>query len=62
RFLAFNAIGGAVWAIGFTVLGYLAGASYQKVQKVAGTASEIFFGVLIVAVVVVVIVRRRRAD
>jgi membrane-associated protein len=62
RFLAFNAIGGAVWAIGFTVLGYLAGASYQKVQKVAGTASEIFLGVLIVAVVVVVIVRRRRAD
>ena len=36
RFLAFNAAGGFIWAVGFTMLGYLAGASYQRVEKIAG--------------------------
>lgn len=62
KFLAYNALGGVVWASGFTVLGYLAGASYEKVQKVAGTASEIVFGVVVVAIIVVVVVRRRRSE
>lgn len=61
RFLAFNALGGIVWSIGFLVLGYLAGASYEKVQKTAGRASEIVLGVVILAVVIWVI-RRRRAE
>jgi membrane-associated protein len=61
RFLAFNALGGLIWAAGFTVLGFLAGASYEKVQKVAGTASEIFLG-LVVLLVIVLVVRRRRAE
>jgi membrane protein DedA with SNARE-associated domain len=61
RFLAFNALGGFIWSIGFLVLGYLAGASYEKVQKVAGRASEVVLGVVILAVVVWVI-RRRRAE
>ncbi|MDX6228527.1 MAG: rane-associated protein [Frankiales bacterium] len=61
RFLAFNALGGLVWAIGFTMLGYLAGASYQKVQKVAGTASEVLLG-LVILLVVVLVIRRRRAE
>ena len=30
RFLAFDAAGGLIWAIEFTLLGYLAGANYQK--------------------------------
>jgi membrane protein DedA with SNARE-associated domain len=61
RFLAFNALGGFIWSIGFMVLGYLAGASYERVQKAAGRASEIVLGVVILAVVVWVI-RRRRAE
>jgi membrane-associated protein len=60
RFLAFNAAGGLLWAVGFTMLGYLAGASYRQVEKVAGRASEIILAVIIVAVVIFVIVRRRR--
>jgi membrane-associated protein len=31
RFLAFNAAGGIVWAVGVTLLGYFAGTSYQLV-------------------------------
>jgi membrane protein DedA with SNARE-associated domain len=47
RFLAFNAAGGVVWGTGFVLIGYAAGASYQRVEKVAGRAST---GILIVVV------------
>jgi membrane-associated protein len=60
RFLAFNAAGGLIWAVGFTLLGYLAGASYHQVEKVAGRASEVILILILVAVVAFVIVRRRR--
>lgn len=60
RFLAFNAAGGLVWGLGFTLLGYLAGASYQKVQKVAGRASVVILALVLITVLVVVIRHRRR--
>ncbi|HEY2041750.1 MAG TPA: DedA family protein [Jatrophihabitans sp.] len=61
RFLAFNAAGGLIWAVGFTVLGYLAGASYQRVEKIAGRASGVILALVVLAVLIVVI-RRRRAE
>jgi len=61
RFLTFNAAGGLIWAVGFTMLGYLAGASYQRVEKIAGQASAILLAVVVVAVLVFVL-RRRRQD
>jgi membrane-associated protein len=60
RFLAFNAVGGAVWGGGFTVVGYLAGASYRRVEHIAGRASLVFLVVVVVALVAVHFVRRRR--
>jgi membrane protein DedA with SNARE-associated domain len=60
RFLAFNAAGGVVWGVGFTVLGYLAGASYTTVQGYAGRASEVILGVVILLVFVLVVRHRRR--
>jgi len=60
RFLAFNAAGGLIWAVGFTMLGYLAGASYHQVEKVAGRASEVILILIVLAVLVFVIRRRRR--
>ncbi len=60
RFLVFNAAGGLIWAVGFTMLGYLAGASYHTVEKVAGRASEVLLALLVLAVLAFVIVRRRR--
>jgi membrane-associated protein len=62
RFLAFNAAGGLIWGLGFTLLGYLAGASYQKVEKVAGRASAALLALLLIAGIVVVVIRRRRRD
>jgi membrane-associated protein len=60
RFLAFNAAGGLIWAVGFTLLGYLAGASYHRIENIAGQASEIILAVVVLAVVALVIIRRRR--
>ena len=62
RFLAFNAAGGLIWAVGFTLLGYLAGASYQKVEKIAGQASAGLLAILILALLIVLIRRRRRRE
>jgi membrane-associated protein len=60
RFLVFNAAGGLIWATGFTLLGYLVGASYRKVENIAGRASEAILAVVVLAVIVFVIRRRRR--
>jgi membrane-associated protein len=60
RFLAFNAAGGLIWATGFTLLGYLVGASYHTVENIAGRASEAILAVVALAVIVFVIRRRRR--
>jgi membrane-associated protein len=35
RFLAWNALGGATWATGFVILGYLAGSQYKQIEKYA---------------------------
>jgi membrane protein DedA with SNARE-associated domain len=42
-FLAFNALGGAIWGTSFVLLGYVAGEAWQRA---AGYASRIGFGVL----------------
>jgi membrane-associated protein len=60
RFLAFNAAGGLIWAVGFTLLGYLAGAGYHTIETIAGRASEVILAVIVVGVVTLVIIRRRR--
>jgi membrane protein DedA with SNARE-associated domain len=53
RFLAFNAAGGLVWGVGFTVLGYLAGDSYHKVEKLVGrSAAGLVLGVVLVAILI----------
>src|SRR6195952_1752536 len=51
RFLAFNAAGGIVWGTGYVLLGYLAGASYAKIEKVAGRASTALVVVVVLALV-----------
>jgi len=58
RFLPFNAAGALVWGVGLTLLGYLAGAGYAKVEKAAGRAS---LGVLVVIALGFVFMRVRSA-
>ena len=60
RFVAFNAAGGLIWALGFTLLGFAAGAGYETVERAAGRASELILALIVVAVVALVVRRRRR--
>jgi membrane protein DedA with SNARE-associated domain len=62
RFLAWNAAGGLVWGVGVTLLGFFAGASYQKVAQVLGRGSAALLAVVVVGAVVVWFVRRRRRE
>lgn len=56
-FLFYNALGGAIWAVGFTLLGYLAGNEYRRVQHVAGRAGALLLA-LIVTIALIVFVAR----
>lgn len=61
-FLTFNALGGVLWGSAVVTAGYLAGASYQKVETVFGRDAAIIFGVVVVVGLVVWQVRRRRSE
>ncbi len=52
RFLLFNALGGLVWGITFTLVGYLAGNSYHAVERtVGGIGAGVTAAVVVVALV-----------
>ena len=61
-FLVWNALGGIVWGLTFSLVGYFAGASYQRVAKTIGKDSAIVLAVLVVGVVVFWHFRRRRGE
>jgi len=48
-FLAANAVGGIIWGISFTLLGYFLGSAYKRAEKYAGWAST---GILIMLLVI----------
>lgn len=56
-----NLAGGAVWGSVVAVLGYLAGASYHRIESRLGYASDVIVAVVVVAVIGFVVVRRVRA-
>jgi membrane protein DedA with SNARE-associated domain len=62
RFLTFNVAGGVLWGTTVVLLGYLAGASYGRVEKLLGRGTALVIAALVVAVVVVWQVRRRRTE
>jgi membrane-associated protein len=56
RFLAWNALGGAVWAGAFVILGYLAGSQYKTIERYAN-----YIGLALLAGIgVFLFVRHRR--
>ena len=61
RFLVFNVAGGVAWSITFVTAGYLAGASWQRVERVAGQASLVVLLVLVLGVLVRLAAKRLSA-
>lgn len=61
-FLLFNAIGGIIWSAVVVTAGYVAGASYQAVEKKLGTSTAIGAAVLVVALLVWWRVREARKE
>ena len=57
-FLAYNVAGGALWGTGMAVLGYLAGASYQHAEKIAGRAGLGLLALIVTGLVVSRLARR----
>jgi membrane-associated protein len=60
KFLPWNAAGGLVWGVGYTLVGYLAGASYKTVENYAGKFSEVVLGIVVVGLLAWAIWRRLR--
>jgi membrane-associated protein len=59
-FLFYNALGGIIWGIGYTLLGYAVGVSFQHILKEVGLWSLVVVGVVVVVVVVVMVLLKRR--
>lgn len=60
RFLAWNAMGGMVWGIGFVLLGFLAGNSYEAVAEAVGRDLAVVIAAVAVAALIVWHIRSRR--
>ncbi len=58
RFVVASVLGAAAWGTGFTVLGYVAGNSWQSVERYVGRASTLL--AVTIAVVVVLVVGARQ--
>jgi membrane protein DedA with SNARE-associated domain len=61
RFLLWNAIGGIAWGVTFCLVGYLAGNSYEVVERRIGLWGAIGSVAVVVGLVVVLHLRQRRA-
>jgi len=57
-FLLYNVAGGALWGSGFAVLGYVAGASYHRVEHIAGQAGLILLGLIVAGLIASRLARR----
>ncbi len=58
-FLVWNVLGGAIWAAGFVLLGYFAGASWHRVEHYASVASWILVGVIVLAIAGLLLLKHR---
>jgi membrane protein DedA with SNARE-associated domain len=61
-FLVWNALGGIAWGVTYCLVGYFAGASYEKVASSIGTGAAVVVAVLVITGLVVWHVRRRRQE
>lgn len=61
-FLMWNALGGLIWGVGFSLLGFFAGASYERVARDVGRGAAALAAAVVIGLLVWWAVRRRRAE
>jgi membrane protein DedA with SNARE-associated domain len=59
-FLRYNLIGGVIWGVGYTLLGYLAGSAYTVVERRIGTGLAIALAAGVLAALAAWGIRRHR--
>lgn len=59
-FLFFNAIGGLVWGVGYTLLGFIVGLSFQRILTQVGMWSLVVVGAVLVGAIAVRWALKRR--
>jgi membrane-associated protein len=62
RFLVFNALGGLTWGIGFVVLGFVAGNSYEAVARAVGREIAVVIAAAAVAALIAWRFRARKRE
>ncbi|MBW8764883.1 MAG: DedA family protein [Geodermatophilales bacterium] len=62
KFLLFNAAGGIAWGTTVVLLGYVAGASYARVESALGRGSALLVLAVVILALVVWRVRKRRRE
>ncbi|MGF1429370.1 DedA family protein [Kitasatospora sp. LaBMicrA B282] len=62
RFLLFNAAGGLLWGVGYTLLGFAAGTAYARVEHLVGTVLAVVVGALVLLAIGVWAWRRRQRE
>ncbi|MFC8516188.1 DedA family protein [Streptomyces sp. NPDC057257] len=60
RFLLYNALGGLLWGVGNVVLGYVAGAAYERAESLVGRTLALVAALLVIVALVVWRIRRHR--
>lgn len=60
RFFIANALGGIIWGVSFSLLGYFAGSALVKIEKYAGWAGLVVLALVITFVVALHFVKKRR--
>jgi membrane-associated protein len=59
-FLFYNALGGLIWGVGYTLLGFVVGLSFQKILTTVGLWSLAGVGAIAATAIVVRVVLKRR--
>jgi membrane-associated protein len=60
-FTLYNTLGGVIWGVGYSLLGYLAGSAYAVVARRVGTGLAVAIGVVLAGAIAAWLIRRHRA-
>ena len=60
-FTLHNILGGVIWGVGYSLLGYLAGSAYAVVTRRVGTGLAVAIAAVVVGAIAVWLIRRHRA-